>query len=107
MRYGLDEEVILKLKTVFSKHPEVKKVILYGSRAKGNFKNGSDIDLTLLGDQESCALTIQMLYKIEDEIDDLYLPYKADLSLFKLIDKQELIDHIRRVGVPFYISESH
>jgi len=104
MRYGLGEEVILKLQTVFSKHPEVKKVILYGSRAKGNFKNGSDIDLTLFGEEGSrSALTPQILYKIEDEIDDLYLPYMVDLSLFKQIDKPELIDHIQRVGLSFYI----
>ncbi len=71
---------------------------LYGSRAKGNYRDGSDIDLTLMGD----ALSHAQLNRIETQIDDLLLPYTIDLSLFEHIDNANLIDHIRRVGVVFY-----
>lgn len=98
MKYGLSDSAIQKLHSVFAKHPEVAKVLLYGSRAKGNFKNGSDIDLTMIGDD----LNDEILYKILDEIDDLLLPHEVDLSIFKQLIKPEFIDHIERVGAVFY-----
>jgi len=53
MKFGLKEEIIKKINGVFEKYPAVDKVIIYGSRAKGNYKRGSDIDLTLFGDRIS------------------------------------------------------
>ena len=79
-------------------NPDIEKVVLYGSRAKDNYREGSDIDLTLMGD----ALSHAQLNRIKMQIDDLLLPYTIDLSIFELIDNANLIDHIRRVGVVFY-----
>ncbi len=98
MKFGLKILTIEKINTVFSQYPEVEKVVLYGSRAKGNFKNGSDIDLTLEGNN----LSLSILYKIDNDLDDLLLPYTFDLSIFKHIDNADLIDHIKQVGVVFY-----
>lgn len=97
-KFGLDTGVIQKINAVFQKYAEVEGVIVYGSRAKGNYKPGSDIDLTILSKSKDLSL----LFKIENEIDDLLLPYKVDLSFFSLIDNQNLIDHISRVGIEFY-----
>ena len=96
--YGLRDIHISKIKSVFKQFSNIDKAIIYGSRAKGNFLNGSDIDLTLIG--ESIDLT--ELQKIENELDDLLLPYKIDLSLFHKIDNLELLNHIERVGIEFY-----
>ncbi|MCS6796683.1 MAG: nucleotidyltransferase domain-containing protein, partial [Raineya sp.] len=49
MKYGLPNSAIEAIQKVFSKYPEIEKVILYGSRAMGNYRVGSDIDLTLCG----------------------------------------------------------
>ena len=49
MPYGLSDETVDKLTSVFSLHPELSAAILYGSRAKGNYRPASDIDLTLKG----------------------------------------------------------
>jgi predicted nucleotidyltransferase len=49
MIYGLQEKTIQAIRNIFSRFPEVEKVLLYGSRAKGNFRNGSDIDLCMVG----------------------------------------------------------
>jgi len=98
-RFGLQEATIQKICAVLRHYPQVEKAILYGSRAKGNFKNGSDIDLTLRGGAD---LTLNVLYKIMDEIDDLLLPYTIDLSIFNHINDQDMIEHIQRVGVAFY-----
>jgi predicted nucleotidyltransferase len=99
LRFGLKETVIRKICTVLSHYPQVEKAILYGSRAKGNYKNGSDIDMTLRG---SADLTLNVLYKIMDELDDLLLPYIIDLSIFSDINDSDVIEHIQRVGVTFY-----
>ncbi|MDN5360730.1 MAG: uncharacterized protein PWQ84_1793 [Thermotogaceae bacterium] len=96
--YGLDEKVIKDLRQIFSKFPAVEKVILYGSRAMGTYRNGSDIDITLLGEN----LSNQTIFGIQDEIEELYLPYSFDISIFDRIDNEDLIDHIRRVGKVFY-----
>ena len=98
MRYGLKEETIKKISAVLAGFPEVEKTLIYGSRAKGNYKNGSDIDLTLIGP----GLTLKILHRIENELDDLLLPYQIDLSIFDWISEPDLIEHIRRAGAVFY-----
>ncbi len=95
---GLSANTIGKINAVFARYPSVEQAILYGSRAKGTFRNGSDIDLTLKGEN----ITHRELSRIENELDDLLLPYKIDLSLFRQIDNPNLIEHIERVGVVFY-----
>jgi predicted nucleotidyltransferase len=101
MKFGLKEEEIQEIVEVLSSYKQLQSAILYGSRAKGTFKPYSDIDLTLIGDD----LDLSLLQKIETELDDLLLPYKMDISLFKHIKNNELLEHIHRVGKPFY--ESH
>lgn len=99
MPYGLSDDTLHNICGVFSRHPAIEKAVLYGSRAKGNYRPGSDIDLTLYGD----ALTTPELGSIADELDDLLLPYKIDLSLFARLDHADLMEHIERAGVLFYI----
>jgi len=99
MKYGLPEAAVQKICAVLSRYPQVEQAILYGSRAKGNYKNGSDIDLTLRGGTD---LTLQVLYKIMDELDDLLLPYTIDVSIYSNIGDPDVIAHIQRVGVTFY-----
>lgn len=96
--FGLPLDAVEKIRTVFAQHPEVEQVVLYGSRAKGNYKTGSDIDLTMYGD----ALNQSILLKILDELDELLLPWMIDLSLYQQIDNANLRDHIERVGIVFY-----
>jgi uncharacterized protein len=98
MNSGLTEQTIGQIRAVLAKHPAVDKAILYGSRAKGNFKTGSDVDLTLLG----AGVTQKILGQIQDELEDGLLPYRFDLSIFAKITHAELIEHIQRVGVVFY-----
>lgn len=102
MKHGLSEQVIAQIHTVLRKYPQVRRALLYGSRAKGCYKPGSDIDLTLVGGDD---LTLDVLYRIAWELDDLLLPYTFDLSIFHRIDDPDVIDHIRRAGVVFYDRE--
>ncbi len=100
INYGLNIEEIKAIKKVLAEYPAITKVILYGSRAKGNFRNNSDIDITLVGKQ----LTLNTLFAIENDLDDLLLPYQIDLSLFHHIENPALIDHINRVGILWPLS---
>ncbi len=96
--YGLSSKAIARIRQVFAETPAVEKVVIYGSRAKGDYRPESDIDLTIIGP----AVTWHDLQTIERKIDDLLLPYKVDLSLYDHIDNENLIDHIERVGKVFY-----
>jgi predicted nucleotidyltransferase len=98
MPYGLKKECIEKIHSVFERYDEIEIAILYGSRAKGNFKPGSDIDLTLKGK----GLNLTVLNRISLELDDLMLPLVFDLSLYHQLNQADLIDHIQRVGKVFY-----
>ena len=95
---GVSAEVLLKIRETFSKYPQINSVVLYGSRALGRHKPGSDIDLTLKG----VGLDLGVLNQLRTELDDLLLPYSFDLSLYDQIQNPSLVDHIDRVGVSFF-----
>lgn len=96
--YGLSKKTISAIQGVFAKYLQIEQAILYGSRAKGNYRNGSDIDLVLVGTE----LDLSQLFKIELELDELLLPYKIDLALLHQIKNPDLVEHINRKGVVFY-----
>jgi predicted nucleotidyltransferase len=100
MLYGLSTTTIDAINSVFREYQNIDEVILYGLRAKGNLKTGSDIDLVLKGN----TLSLTDLLRIENELDDLMLPYKIDISLYHQINNPELIEHIQRVGTSWNIN---
>ena len=98
--FGLPEDAITKIQSVFAKYKAVKKVTLYGSRAKGNYRVGSDIDLCI----EEEMLSLTQFLKIVNDLDDLFLPWKIDLSLKYKIDNPAFLQHLRDNGILFYNS---
>ena len=98
MNHGLSADTVARITSVLARFPDVEKAVIYGSRAKGNHRKGSDIDLTLFGD----GLTEKVMSRIYWALDDLLLPYRIDLSLFSGLKPPALIDHIRRVGIVLY-----
>lgn len=101
MQYGLKDHHIEAIRNVFTDHPQVSEVIIYGSRAKGTHQQASDIDLAVKGDD----LSLRELHRIDRELDDLLLPWKIDIALYRQIDNQQLLAHIERVGLVFYKKE--
>lgn len=97
-RFGLKESTIARINELFAAVAEIDRVIIYGSRALGTYRNGSDIDLAIQGK----AVTHDHLLRLETSLDDLLLPYTIDLSLFHQLNNPDLRDHIERVGVVFY-----
>jgi len=89
--FGLPETAVQKLCSVFSRYSEIESVLLYGSRAMGTWRNGSDIDLCIVAEK----LSFSKKMEIENEIDDLLLPWKVDLSLQHQLENSDLLDHIQ------------
>ena len=102
MNFGLDQNTFERISAVFDNYPEVERVVIYGSRAKGNFRKGSDIDLTLMGE----GLTESVLSSIKLALDDLNTPYLFDISIFEQLQSPDLEEHIVRVGQVFYQKKS-
>lgn len=88
--FWFKKDTIKRFHAVFNNYPEIELVIIYGSRAKRTFREGSDIDITLIGER----LTDEIRSEIWLELDDLNTPYLIDLSLFKNISSNDLIQHI-------------
>jgi len=98
MRFGLSEETITSIEQVFRAHAEVEQAIIYGSRAKGNYKPTSDIDITLKGNSLSSSIIGQITW----ELDDLLLPYTFDISIYDQTDNEILKKHIDDEGILLY-----
>lgn len=94
---GLPAHAVARMCAVFSTHPSIEQVLLFGSRAQGNYKRGSDIDLALTGPIDSSELGA-----VAWELDDLLLPWEMDLLSYEKLRNPDLRDHIRRVGQLFY-----
>jgi predicted nucleotidyltransferase len=98
MTFGLPDRTVNILRDTFRRHPEVEQVVIYGSRAMGTYRTGSDIDLTLIGEQ----LTHEILLQIAEDLDEAPIPYTVDLSIYHDIRDDDVRDHIRRRGMVFY-----
>ncbi|QKZ13549.1 nucleotidyltransferase domain-containing protein [Spirosoma sp. KUDC1026] len=96
--HGLSDETVRLIQSVFTAYPAVERVVLYGSRAKGTYRTGSDIDLAIVGN----GLTYRAMLDLHNALDDLELLYRFDLLNLQTASNPELIDHIQRVGVLLY-----
>ena len=100
--FGLPDSTLRTIRGILADCPAVEQAVIYGSRAMGTQRPGSDIDLTLLGD----ALDTQDLTDIAGRLEASDIPYMIDLSLHRLIDHPGLLDHIARVGQVFFVRAS-
>ncbi|MEE2023240.1 type I restriction endonuclease subunit R, EcoR124 family [Alkalimonas mucilaginosa] len=100
---GLSPRTIDAIKTVLAQFPAVRSAVLYGSRAKGTYRPGSDIDLTL---HTTANTPENLLLQVISALDELDSPYSFDLSLYQHLDNAALKEHIQRVGIELYNAAS-
>ena len=98
MKFGLSDTVIKELHDVFRQYANIKKVLIFGSRSKGNYRAGSDIDLAVIGTN----IDYRQLLEIQTQIDDLEMLYSIDLLNYDSKVGTPIGDHIDRVGQVFY-----
>ena len=95
MRFGLsenDEKHILQALTQF---PEIEQAVIFGSRALGNYKPGSDVDLAIAG----AAVTRKTVLRLRALLnEDLPLPYFFDVAHYEKIQNDALKQHIDHEG---------
>jgi predicted nucleotidyltransferase len=96
--YGMTDDELQLLCSLFARHKEIEQVILFGSRARGTHKPFSDVDITLLG----IGLTRSHLNRLMADIDESSLPYSFDISLYAKLTNSDLIEQIERTGVMLY-----
>jgi predicted nucleotidyltransferase len=99
--FGIYPKSYQEILLIFEDCLSIDEVVIYGSRAKGNYREGSDIDITLKGE-----VTKEDLNKLWHKLDDSFIPYKFDISIYKDLKSQSLIEHIERVGKTFYKREN-
>ena len=98
MKFGLTGEIIAGIQQVFETNSKVDKAFIFGSRAKGNFKDGSDIDIAIKGQE----LSFKDIISLSGKLQDLEIPYKIDLIDYSTLKEPALLEHIDRVGIEFY-----
>ena len=102
-KFGLSERDVQTILDIFSGYPAVKLVHIFGSRAKGTWKTGSDIDLAIMNK----GVDDKTLSKLRTDFEESSLPYKIDLVNYPDLRRQEFKDHIDRVGKIFYKRSGH
>ena len=101
-KYGISQRSFDLLLKTFKGFPEVDQVLLFGSRAKGNYRPGSDIDLAIKGKEVGPDL----IFKLKSTFNErLPIPYQVDVVGYENLDHKSLKEHINRVGIVIYDSE--
>ncbi len=103
-KFGLDEKVLQEIISIFKKYIEIESAKIFGSRARGDYRKASDIDIVLFGNRMTNEINTKVFY----DIDELYLPYKIDLINFNSIgSKNKIKENILREGVEIYAKQSN
>ena len=98
-KFGLLNADVEKIISAIKKQPKVQSALIFGSRAKGNFKPGSDVDLVLKGNELDFGIVNQISYWLNEETS---MPYKFDVLDYKSISETDLVEHIDRVGIEIF-----
>jgi predicted nucleotidyltransferase len=98
-KYEFGLKNIDEILEMFKKVPAIKKVVIYGSRAYGNYKDGSDIDIALFGENLTLSNSV---YLLMEEIENSYIPYMFDILIFDKINNEKLKTEILTKGKILY-----
>lgn len=98
-KFGLSQKSLSEVIGVFRNYMEIDEAKLFGSRAMGNFKNGSDIDIAILGD----AISLSLILKLKSDFEESSLPYFVDIVNYNSISNPELKRHIDQNGITLYV----
>ena len=96
--YGLNDELLTKITAILANNNRIEAALIFGSRAKGNFRPGSDIDIALKGSE----LAVKDIIQISIDLDELETPYRFDLVIYNRINESALREHIDRMGRVLY-----
>ncbi len=101
-KHGLNKDQMNNIHAILSSLPEVETAVLFGSRAMGNYKEASDIDIALIGKE----INFKVLINLKDQFENSNIPYFVDLVDYQTIASEALLEHINEVGIIIYNSPS-
>jgi predicted nucleotidyltransferase len=96
---GLRESDLKIILDLLQSEKAVEQAIVFGSRAKGNYRNGSDVDIALKGKNLDFRIVSHLSYLLNEETP---LPYRFDLLNYQTLNNDALKEHIDRVGKEIY-----
>ncbi|MCK9171633.1 MAG: nucleotidyltransferase domain-containing protein [Treponema sp.] len=96
---GLSQNTLDFIRSILVQYQSVSQAVIFGSRAKGTFREGSDIDLCLKTDT---GFSHEDLLHIRRAFDESALPYEVDILLYETLSNRDLVQHIQQVGIPVY-----
>lgn len=97
-QFGFSDEVLAQIRSIFAQFKRIRRVQVFGSRALGHYREGSDIDLAISGE----SLSMDELLALRVRMDELDLPYRFDLVLLDQVTDASLLDRVSRVGVTIF-----
>ncbi|MFZ4455158.1 MAG: nucleotidyltransferase family protein [Bacteroidales bacterium] len=97
--FGLKESDIQAILSVLADYAQVEQAFVFGSRAKGNYRPGSDVDIALKGLSITFSTIQEIGFRLNEES---LMPYKFDILNYNTIQNEALKSHIDRVGTCFY-----
>ena len=89
---GLPPRTLAQIQEVWRRFPQIRWLKLYGSRALGRQRPGSDIDLAF-SSEEDCSAELAAAFE------ELPTPYLVDVTHWESLRHVGLRDHIARAGV--------
>ena len=102
MPFGLSQDDLDYIDEVMQNFPEVEKAVVFGSRAMGNYKKGSDVDIALIGDKVNFSILAAIKDKLQEESP---MPYMFDIVDFTHSDSDALKQHIKQYGIEIYCQD--
>ncbi len=96
--FGLENQYIADINTILNKYSEIEETIIFGSRAMGNYKKASDVDLAIVGEKVDDNIVNEISYRLNEET---FIPYFFDVIRFDKQDKSPIAEHIRKEGKIF------
>lgn len=103
MKYGLREEQLAEIIGILKRYPEVEEAVLFGSRAMNTYKEASDIDIAIKGENVNAGLASTVQFDLEE---DTYLPFFFDVIAYPTITNQALLEHIDTKGSKFFCGDN-
>lgn len=97
--FGISKKSYHLILATLGEFPEIEKAVIFGSRAKGNYRKGSDIDIAIFGKEVNLETAMNLSSKLNEV---LPIPYRIDAVAPEYINHPDLQDHIARVGIPIY-----
>lgn len=98
-KFGLSQKSLSEVIGILRNYLEIEEAKLFGSRAMGNFKNGSDLDIALFGND----ISLSLILKLKSDFEDSSLPYFVDIVNYNSISNPELKRHIDQNGITLYV----